>query len=246
MGLRDLLAFLTSLPLGGGNLEGAARSIHLAPLAGLVVGIAVAAPYWLLLQTAPPSVAAAVAIASHLIATGGLHLDGFADYSEALLARARGEAAERIIRDPRRGGMALAAVSTLVAARLGLLISGPHPALVASSYVAAGWSLHLYLALHPEPREAVRQGLGEFFRAHAGGPSKMLVSTILTLALAIVLAVISGNPWVLTAMIAAPVAAFLVTRDSASRLGRASGDAAGLVYEVTQITTLAAAIVITR
>ncbi len=246
MGLRDLLAFLTSLPLGGGSLEGAARSIHLAPLAGLVVGIAVTAPYLLLLQTALPSVAAATAIASHLIATGGLHLDGFADYSEALLARARGEAAERILRDPRRGGMALAAVSTLVAARLGLLISEPHPALVASSYVAAGWSLHLYLALHPEPSEAGRRRLGEFFRAHAGGLRKMLVSTILALALATGLSLLSGNPMVLTAMIAAPVTAFLVSRDSASRLGRASGDAAGLVYEVTQVIVLATAIVITR
>ena len=152
MGLRDLLAFLTALPLGGGSLEGAARSIHLAPLAGLLVGSLVAAAYTAGLEVLPPPGAAALALAAHLAVTGGLHLDGFADYSEVVLARARGGDAERILRDPRRGGMALAAVSTLAAARLGLLASQPHPALVAASYVAAAWSLHLYLALHPPAR----------------------------------------------------------------------------------------------
>jgi adenosylcobinamide-GDP ribazoletransferase len=234
---------MTGLPLGGGRLEGAAESVHLAPLVGLLEGLAVAAVLYAAGEAAGGLAAAALALVAHLAVTGGLHLDGFSDYSEAVLSRARGGEAERILSDPRRGSFAVAATSTLLAARLGLLAEAlSAPLAVATAYTASAYAMVLYLALSPPGGS----GLGPLFKSRLT-PWRLASSTMLAAAAASALAALdslalTGSPAAhAAAALAAAGVAPLVALDSARRLGRASGDAAGFTFESALTASLAAA-----
>ena len=98
--------FLTRLPTPGWvdyEPGGLARSARYFPLVGLVVG-ALSALIWLIFAPIlPASLAAGLAIAVMILATGALHEDGFADCCDGLGGGANQERALEIMRDSRIG-----------------------------------------------------------------------------------------------------------------------------------------------
>jgi len=110
VGFRDLLSFLTTLPVGGRSLEGAADSFPEAPLVGLLVGLAAGGLGGLAGLLWGSCMAGAVYMAAYTLVTGGLHLDGYADVEDVLGSGLRGGEALRVLKDPRRGAHALAMV----------------------------------------------------------------------------------------------------------------------------------------
>ncbi|MEB3787258.1 MAG: adenosylcobinamide-GDP ribazoletransferase [Desulfurococcales archaeon] len=236
MGLRDLLAFMTRLPVGPGSLEGAARSLHLAPLVGLLEGLVVAGVLHALAGV-DRLLAASTALAAHLALTGGLHMDGFSDYAEALAAGARGEAAERILGDARRGSYAIAWTTVLLLARFSLLacLAG-EPAAVVASYVAAAESLYAYIALS----RGRPQGLGGLFMTYAKDRKRATTNIVALLAAIIPLALLGLGILAIAPLLVAAIVSWLAAWDSYRRLGRPSGDAAGFTYEATLTLALLA------
>lgn len=231
MGLRSLVGFLTTIPARG-DIGDAARSLHLAPLIGLLEGLLVAGASILLLSIYPSNVAAGLLLLVHLALTGGLHMDGFTDYIEAVAARARGRAAERILEDPRRGGFAIAYTGALLVARYGLLtLAVEDPWLLVASYLAAAEALYAYIYYARGPA----RGLGGLFKESTRG-RRPICNIILYAALSAPLVAIDPR---LAPPLLAPVAAVLVARDSNARLGRPSGDAAGFSYEASLTIALA-------
>ena len=236
MGLRDLLAFMTRLPVGPGSLEGAARSLHLAPLVGLLEGLVVAGVLYALAGV-DRLLAASTALAAHLALTGGLHMDGFSDYAEALAAEARGEVAERILGDARRGSYAIAWTVVLLLARFSLLACFTRePVAVVASYVAAAESLYAYIALgRGRPR-----GLGGLFMVHAKNRRRAVANIAVLLASIVLPALLGLGALVLAPLLVAAIVSWLTAWDSYRRLGRPSGDAAGFTYEATLTLALLA------
>ncbi len=220
--LACLTAFLTRLPAPCSSIEDAARGFPLVPLVGLLEGLIVAAA----VAAAPrPLPAAAAATLLHLAVTGGIHLDGFADYSDVLGAGAAGEAAERIIKDPRRGGFAVSYTAALLAARLAALASlAARPWAVASAYVAASEAMYAAARLMP----ARGSGLGALF-AREG--RRDAVNIVALAAVGLLLAAAGGPQVAAVALAAGLLVAVAVGRDASRRLGRASGDALGFAYE---------------
>lgn len=238
LGLRDLLALLTALPLGGGSLAGAARAFPLVPLVGLLEGALATLALLLLSGPLGPLAAAGTVVALHIAVTGGLHLDGFSDYSEAVLARARGVAAERILSDPRRGSFALAAVAALLAWRLGLASGAAdgHPAVLAAAYLGAAEALYAYIALAPAPRGG-GGGMAAAVKAmlpkrHGLYNAAAYLASLATAASAAGLLGLAPPQAVAAAAVAPLAAAAWAAGDSARRIGRPSGDAAGFAYEL--------------
>lgn len=231
MGLRSLIAFLTTIPVGRGSLEEAARSLHLAPLVGLLEGLVVAGGLTLLDLIYQPPATAAITMLLHLVLTGGLHMDGFTDYVEAVAARARGEEAERIIKDPRKGGFAIAYTTVLLIVRYSLLLEAvDEPWLVVTAYTAAAEAMYIYIY----SSKGAGSGLAATFKESTLG-RRPVVNLALYLS-AILPGFVAG---VSPIVYLAPLVGVLVARDSASRLGRPSGDAAGFSYEVTLTLALA-------
>src|SRR5258708_712214 len=100
------LMFCTRLPLaramsvGGGDI---ARASWAMPVAGAVVGALGALAYWMALHLGlPPLVAAALALAAGMLATGCLHEDGLADMADSFGGDGRERKLE-IMRDSRLG-----------------------------------------------------------------------------------------------------------------------------------------------
>jgi adenosylcobinamide-GDP ribazoletransferase len=258
VGFRDLLAFLTTLPVGGGSIEGAAEAFHLAPLAGLAVGLiagaagAAAGILW------GACMAGAVYLAAYILATGGLHLDGFTDVEDVLGSGLRGGEALRVLKDPRRGSHAvamLAADALLASAAAAALYSGGGPlvlaAAAAATHAAAGASMVLTARNAPPPPY---QGLSTLFHEAARRPGALRgLAASLTLALAptAALAALPASPAGLLVLAAslAPLAAFpagvwWALRVPVGVLGFANGDVLGYTYELVRAWGLLASLAV--
>ncbi len=259
--LKALASLLTSLPLGPSSLEDAARAFHLVPLVGLLEGVLVASVLELSARLSlNPLLSGALFALAHVAVTGGLHLDGFSDYSDVVGARARGERAVSILKDPHRGSFAVTAVAlnllltTAAAAQLREL-SGACGAggsttipLVALCYVLSAESLYLTLLYSgTEPYE----GMAKPFSIEAKRRGLKINAVVLAGAVLPLLAYLSLRTGLLGALLAAAsalclmlVSVMLVIRDSTSRLGYSNGDVAGFSYELTRLLTLGASLAV--
>ena len=117
MSLRWAWAFLTRLP-GGAHPEtdrDLGRSVPWFPLVGVVIGGLSGAVYWALHGPIGALLAAVLAVAAGVIATGGFHEDGLADTADAL-GGANRERRLEIMKDSRAGvfGVLALVLSTLV------------------------------------------------------------------------------------------------------------------------------------
>ena len=230
--LSCLFAFLTRVPLPCHSIEDAARGYPLVPLVGFFESLVVVLAMSL---TGSPILAAGLGLVAHLWVTGGLHLDGFADYSDAIGAGATGQRAVEIMKDPRRGGFAISYTAVIVAARLaGLAALHGDWATIMASYVVAAESMYLVSALLPKPGHA---GLGQLFYTLGVTRRGKVLNALLSSSLLLFLAYLSP-PRVAAAITAGTVAALLVARDAETRLGYASGDVLGFVYEVAGTASL--------
>jgi adenosylcobinamide-GDP ribazoletransferase len=122
-GMAAALAFLTRLPVPrdlipeGGEL---ARGAIWFPLAGATVGAVTAGVGAALAGPVAPPVAGVCALATSIVLTGALHLDGLADTADALGARTPDDAL-LVMRDPRVGAFGVTAIAVLLLAEAGAL-----------------------------------------------------------------------------------------------------------------------------
>ena len=229
--LACLASFLTRLPLRCTSIVDAARGFPLVPIVGLIEG-SIAALVWLALQQTPAPLRAAVLLAVHVAVTGGLHLDGFADYSDAIASGGRGPEALRVMKDPRRGSMAVVYTTVLLLAKYsGLLYAGPW--LIIASYVASSEAMYVTAFLSP----AVGEGLGSLFREYGVSRRGLAVSLLLAAAGLAASTAYAPLQALSSAAIAAAVAA-LVAWDARGRLGGFNGDVLGFAYELAHTASL--------
>ena len=135
--LRAALAMLTRLPVPGPLAPGAGARAFGA--VGALIGLTGFVPM-VVFGPAVPAAAAILAVATIVILSGGVHLDGLADTADALVAVGP-VAAERARNDPAvgpAGASALILVLGLEIASLASLGSGPGPLIAGLTCVAAG------------------------------------------------------------------------------------------------------------
>ena len=102
--IRSALAFLTIVPVAGRDAapgERLGRAVF--PAVGILLGLAAWVARWLGSLLAGSLVGAVAALATLALLTGGLHLDGFADCADGLLAMGGRERRLEIMRDQRLG-----------------------------------------------------------------------------------------------------------------------------------------------
>jgi adenosylcobinamide-GDP ribazoletransferase len=243
-GLRIALSFMTVLPVRSvasfqpGDLG---RSASWFPLAGLLIGLLLAAAWWLLGLAFPDPLRAVLVVALWALLTGGLHLDGLADCCDALLAPVSVERRLEILKDPRLGsfggtGLILALllkVSALMALPQGAGWLGLLPLVFAPAL--ARW-LILLLARQPMARPG---GLGAEFALGVTGRTYLFAALV---PLGLVLAGLAfGAGWqVLLALALAHLVALGVIALARARLGGLTGDVLGLVVELGELAALLA------
>lgn len=197
-------------------------------------------------------VGAATYLITYLLFTGGIHVDGFADYFDAVGAGARGEVALRIVKDPRKGAFAVMAIAAnfvltyaLAAHALTCLsTTGVIPALRAyavlvSGHVASAEAMFVSAAAGtPEPYE----GMGRAFVEFSGSRKAVASNALVMMVIAAAYFAILGPRYAVTLTIIvgfSALASLPVVLDAERRLGFVNGDVLGTTYEVGRLAALA-------
>ena len=230
--LRIACAFLTRLPVPTGEVQpaqfGAAAACF--PLIGLGLGALGLGLMTLAEPRLGPELSAWLWLASAALITGGLHLDGLADWFDAI-GGGRGERARmlEIMRDPRLGAHGACALVLLLAAKQSALSGLPREALPLALLGAPALARALatcLLALYPSARS---EGLGATFTSHVQVRHALLAG----LAAGAVCA-----PFGLAALVpcfCCSLAALLMGAWAHTRIGGINGDVCGAAIEIAEL-----------
>ena len=234
-----LLRFLTTLPIGSTRIEEAATAFFTIPLLGLVEGFIVAIPSCIAAQV-DLELGAIVAITLHIAITGGIHLDGFADYVDGCASHKRGEEMLKVMKDPRKGsfaviGLVLVILLSYIALRSLLKLSFRSLPYILAAYIASAESMFI---LASSARKPPYRGLGELFVEAAHRRDAKYANIVLIAILSALFTIINAIEIYLSTLALALLVSAAVRRDSHNKLGFVNGDVLGFCYETTRICSL--------
>ena len=231
--LRIALAFLTILPVNHAESEEPGRAFTFFPLVGLVIGALLAIAAHALRQWFPVDVAAFGIVVLWVILTGGLHLDGFGDSCDGLLATVDPERRLEIMKDPRAGSWAVVGLILLLLGKwlalrevsvLGLIV----PA------VMGRWVMVMAAYGFPYARP---DGLGVYFRRGLGRRQVIIATVSVILIVGLWSLLVDRRGIVL--LLVGWLLVMGVGRWAARRLdGGLTGDVYGALCELTELVTL--------
>lgn len=237
--LARALSFLTRLPVRArwDSPDALARSAGAFPLAGALVGGAVAAVAWAAALVLPLPAAAFAALAFAYALTGALHADGLADTADGLACLPDREKALAAMAEPQVGSHGALALALVVvgkhAAFLGTLDARAWGLFVAAG-AASRWALVLVPALTRYATDARRHaGMSAAYFAGVG-VREQATGVVLAAAACWLALGVAG----LVAMLAAGVATVVVARRLARGLGGATGDGLGAAAELAELAAL--------
>lgn len=229
--VRAAFSFLTILPLGYVEGRKPGWSFGWYPLVGLAIG----ALLTLIASISPfaPNVTAALVLLAWIISTGGLHLDGFGDSCDGVLATVSIEKRLEIMKDPRTGTWAVVGLIMLLLIKWTTLSTVP-PVLLIVPPVVGRWGMVIAAYAFPYARPS---GLGAYFREGLGRTQVVLATVLMLLIVGAVAS--TQSPAVLFAI---PLA-FLITWGIgtwvARRLGGGlTGDIYGAICEFIEVCCL--------
>jgi adenosylcobinamide-GDP ribazoletransferase len=220
-----------AVPIAGGDI---ARASWAMPAAGALVGALGALAYWIAIRLGlPPLVAAAVALATGLVATGCLHEDGLADTADGFGGSGRERRLE-IMRDSRLGTYGASALLMSLLLRWSALASIADVRSVALALVAAHAAARAplpgFMALVPPARS---DGLA----ASAGPPPHEAVAAA-GLVGALALGLCLGPVAAVAALVLLAASAVLMARLSVKAIGGHTGDVLGALEQINEILVL--------
>ncbi|MER1999769.1 MAG: adenosylcobinamide-GDP ribazoletransferase [Lysinibacillus sp.] len=207
------------------------------PIVGLVFGTVLAGIYeglsWLGVS---PFFAAVILVVSHIICTGGLHLDGYVDVSDAFFSYGDKEKRLQILEDPRTGAFGVISVVVLLmlqtAATYELLVQNyKYTALL---FIVVPIILRCGIMLYfTTMRCAKTSGIAYYFATN------MKLNVIKVTAILVMLAVVGTGmmlqQYALVAIVFMQVLlVFWHRRFSYKHFGGMNGDLAGAIYEGSQ------------
>lgn len=233
------LQFLTRLPLPAVHCDDPrlfGRSMLFYPLVGVLIGlllVGLAVP----LAGVSPVLAAALLLLVWVFVTGALHLDGLADSADAWLGgHGDRERSLAIMKDPRSGPAAVVVLVCLLLAKyaaLQVLLAGGDWRMLGAAPMLGRLALPALFLTTPYVRAG---GLGSVLAENMPRISAVLVVLLGLLAFGLWLGRWSAAP------IVSAILAFIWLRHlMIRRLGGTTGDTAGAMVEIVELSVLAAA-----
>jgi adenosylcobinamide-GDP ribazoletransferase len=207
------------------------------PLAGFLLGGALAGASWLAYQELGGGVTGWLLMGLLLLLTGGLHADGLADTADGLFGGATPERRLAIMRDSSIGAfgaVALVLVLGLKAATLGSVAGISRPEMLVVAPALSRWACVAAIAAYANARP---DGLGAAFHAAALPWAAPLAAAICLAGCVAALGLDGALAWLLAAASGLALGGFI-----ASRIGGLTGDSFGAVIEVTETAVLVAAV----
>lgn len=245
---RNALSLFTVIPVGTGGELGpgeAARAVLWMPAVGLLLGVLGGGVVVGAGGSGPRRLLGAVlAVGLLALLTGGLHLDGLADTADGLGSRRPRDEALAIMRRSDVGPFGVAALVFTVLVQITALatVSPGWPAAGAVAAAAVTGRVAVVLATGPGSPAARPDGFGALVAAATTARARIAAGTAVLAAAAGTAAVASGPATALraaAAVLAGLLAAELLRRTAARRLGGLTGDVFGALIELATATVLA-------
>jgi adenosylcobinamide-GDP ribazoletransferase len=238
------LQFLTTIPLPGRREfrpEVLGRSTVFFPLIGLIIGLIMGGWRWLLGLLLPQPVANVVVIASLVLATGALHLDGFLDTCDGLAGHKSVEERWQVMHDSRAGGFGVIGVAVLLLVKYVSLTNVPASLLTATlvlTPVLSRWAMVYAVFIYPYARPA---GLGKVFKERTSWV-RFAIATAVAFVLAAIILERTGV-YIMTAvwLMVVVVAAYLK-----HQFAGLTGDTYGAINELAESLVFIVIIVLAR
>lgn len=231
-GLVTALRTLTLLPIPGRDAPRLSQALPWFPWVGLMLGALLSLAAWAMgLLTAWPEAAALLIVTGSALLSGGLHLDGLADWADGFWGARDRENVLRIMKDSRIGAFGVIALGLVLGAQwlclTRLLQAGAYPAVVASFVISRCVMVELAAS---QPYARPEGGTAQGFVADATARHRMaaLGGTLLILVL------LSRGHWI--ALIPAAAAWLFAQgfgRVCRRRIGGITGDLLGAAAELT-------------
>jgi adenosylcobinamide-GDP ribazoletransferase len=231
------LQLLTRLPVPSSSLpprpEELGLSVLFFPLVGLIIGALLAGLHtalWLI----DPGVLAALVLATWVLLTGGLHLDGLADTADAWIGgQGNRDRTLAIMKDPRSGPIAIVAIVLVLLAKfaaLQALLAGDARATLLLAPVLGRTVIVLLLITTPYVRP---DGLGA---PYANYLPRLSCGLLMLLIAAVTVALLGGLGGALLGGLG--VGFFGLRYWLLARLGGATGDTLGAACELAETVAL--------
>jgi adenosylcobinamide-GDP ribazoletransferase len=247
--LRAAIGLLTRIPVRVGGAGVAPRAgPAVFPLVGLCIGLLAAIPL-ATIGAAEPVLAAIAAVGLAALVSGGLHLDGLADTTDALMApdRARAEAARR---DPRVGSGGVIALILVIGAEVAAIVSviGSDGAAPAAATVVVALTVSravpvVAVALLRASAGSPTGGFGAWFADQVGPRDALVATGLAVLGCGLAVAVV-GLPVLAIVAVVGGITGGLVTAAIRAARGGFDGDGLGASIELTTLAVLAAMAVV--
>ncbi len=237
-GFLSLLSFLTTIPVRQNSIEDASEYFYLSPIIGLIEGIIISLIFLFIRFNF--IINGSILLASHLILTGGLNLDGFADYSDVIGSRKFGEEAERILKDPRKGSFAIIFTSLIIIIKFASFSNIKSVFPIILSYVTGIESGYLISYFSNPPKY---QGLGSMFIKSSKSKRKLLYNLTIYLIIIVALIFISNSKYFLISLVSLLLIP-IILYDSNKRLGYTNGDVIGFTIETVETVSLLISVII--
>lgn len=229
--LRAAFAFLTVLPLPYPEDREPGAAFAYFPLVGLLIGGMLWGLAWV--PWPSPEVRAFGLLLAWVVITGGLHLDGFGDSCDGLLATTSPVRRLEILKDTHTGSWAVVGLILLLLGKWSALREVSAPLLLAPP-ILARWAMVVAALWYPHARSS---GLGTYFRQGLGRRQGWLASLFTLICLGALAWLVD---WRIVGLVLIPL--FCVTgfaRWAAGRLGGGlTGDVYGAICEITELGCL--------
>lgn len=118
MSLPTALNYLTIFRMPRQRQYDLSRAVFWFPVVGMFIGGVLALTWWSLAQMLPVQVASLVVVVVWVWLTGGMHLDGLANTSEALLSWRSRSSMHEILSNPHIGALGMIAVIAVLASKV--------------------------------------------------------------------------------------------------------------------------------
>ncbi|VBB06829.1 adenosylcobinamide-gdp ribazoletransferase [Lucifera butyrica] len=221
------------------SAENFGRSVKYFPLVGAVLGVLLAALYYLLqgylplvARYMPVNVIAVLVVAANIFLTGGLHCDGLMDTMDGIFSGRSREKMLEIMKDSRVGANGAIAFGILLLAKWSLLLDlSPSvlPVALFAMPILGRFSMVMAITLFPYARP---EGIGKAFAQFAGRHA-LLTAALFTAFFIIPLGKEAVAGWGITSLFT-----LIFCRYVTRLLGGLTGDVYGAVTELSEVLIL--------
>lgn len=239
MSLTTALSYLTILRMPRQRHYDLSRAVYWFPFVGMFIGGVLALSWWGLGHIMPTPVASLLVVVLWVWLTGGMHLDGLANTSEALLSWRSRSSMHEILSTPHIGALGMIAVITALGAKV-VAIQNIAPERIATVlFIAPVFGRSAQLLATAFSRYAKDSGVAVTAFGQGGRWWRVIVS-VLPLGLAFQLGWTDGAMVIVGWLVAHAV----MLRRIRSLLGGSTGGTLGAMTEIAESWVLVAATVV--